>query len=114
MNSIVSYSNDNTTLAVVGAMNASGHFEVQCTNDYVDIEKFKYDKKEIAIEVAKSQTIHFREVVVNAVLEYVGDWDKDAGRHPVKRFERTIYQHVVDDEDVVLTADGAVKGGEEE
>jgi len=89
-------------------MGVNAYFEVECTNDYVRVERFRYERREIAIEVAKSQTIHFSEVAVHAVFSYVGDWDEETKNYPLKTLKRTIYHEVCDDEDVVITADGAI------
>lgn len=100
-------------------MNVDAYFEVQCTNDYVKVETFRYDEKKTAIEVAKSQTIHFTDVYVHAVFSYIGDWDEERREYPLKTLKKTIYEEHCESDDVVITADGAipaseVRAGEEE
>ena len=92
-------------------MGARAYFEVQCTNDYEKVETFHYDRKEVAIEVAKSQTIHFTDVYVHAVFSYLGSWDEDQ-RLPNQDVEETIYEERCESEDVVITADGAIPADE--
>ena len=101
-------------------MGARAYFEVQCTNDYEKVETFHYDRKEIAIEVAKALTINYTDVYVHAVFSYIGSWDEEAEEYPLKTLKKTIYEERCESEDVVITADGAIpadevqKSGEEE
>lgn len=89
-------------------MGVRAYFEVQCTNDYEKVETFHYDRKEIAIEVAKSQTIHFTDVYVHAVFSYIGKSDEEAQQYPLKTLKKTIYEQHCESEDMVITADGAI------
>ena len=54
--SIVSAST-HTILAVAQSGEFDAYFEVECTNDHAHVERFNYDKKEIAIAVAQSFTM---------------------------------------------------------
>ena len=107
--SIVSAST-HTILAVAQSGEFDAYFEVECTNDHAHVERFNYDKKEIAIAVAQSQSIHFKEVAVHAVFSYYGEWN--GNDYTLKSLKKTIYHETCEEEDIVLTADGEIPASE--
>lgn len=109
--------NDSTTLGVIRAMNAAGYFEVECTNDFHDVEKFRYDNEKVAREVAKALTVSYSNVAVHAVICYMPEYNKETKSYEERSLKRTIYLHECEDENIVITAEGAItasEGGEEE
>ena len=117
MNPPIVSANDSTILGVVSAMNATGYFEVECTNDFQDVEKFRYENERVAREVAKALTVSYSNVAVHAVVCYMPEYDHDAKKYVERSLKKTIYLHECEDENLIITADGAItasENGEEE
>ena len=87
----------------------NAQFEVESTNDFVNIERFVYKDKETAVAVARALTLNYKNVAVHAALTYTGDLKDDYKKFTLKR---TIYLEECEDEDEVITENG-IQGEEE-
>ena len=101
----MSETSDETILEVAKGFNNTfdAAFEVECTNDFENIRRFRYGSRETAIQVARALSFDYKAVAVHAVFSHA---IQDENGWKEVAIKQTVYLEECEDENVVITENG--------